>query len=44
MRPAQWQRAACTLAGRNLTRAEFLTYLPNGGSYHKTCPRWPSGT
>jgi hypothetical protein len=40
--PPSWQRAACRLAGRNLTRTEWKQYLP-GQVYRKTCPRWPAG-
>jgi WD40 repeat protein len=36
--PAHLARAACRLAGRNLTRAEWDTYLGELGDYHKTCP------
>jgi DNA-binding beta-propeller fold protein YncE len=31
--------AACALAGRNLTRAEWDSYLGKLGAYRKTCPR-----
>ena len=41
-RPASWQRTACRLAGRNLTRTEWAQYLP-GQAYRKTCPQWPAG-
>jgi WD40 repeat protein len=40
--PRSWQRAACRLAGRNLTRTEWKQYVP-GQSYRKTCPQWPAG-
>ena len=33
---------ACQRAGRNLTQAEWLRYLP-GSPYHKTCPNLPEG-
>jgi DNA-binding SARP family transcriptional activator/class 3 adenylate cyclase/WD40 repeat protein len=39
--PAAWREAACRLAGRNLTRAEWERYLPDGEPYHVTCPQWP---
>ena len=39
--PRQWQQAACQAAGRNLTQAEWHEYLPDGGSYQRTCPQWP---
>ena len=38
--PNSWQRTACRIAGRNLTRAEWTQYLP-GRPYHATCTRWP---
>lgn len=34
---------ACTIAGRNLTHAEWHTYLPNL-HYQRTCPQWPAGS
>jgi WD40 repeat protein len=37
-----WQRTACQLAGRNLTRAEWALYLPDQ-PYHATCAQWPAG-
>ncbi len=36
-----WMRAACTKAGRNLTRDEWRQLV--GGPYHRTCARWPPG-
>jgi WD40 repeat protein len=42
LRPRTWERQACAIAGRNLTRAEWHQYVGNSG-YHKTCPQWPSG-
>lgn len=36
--PAHLAAAACRLAGRNLTRLEWNTYLGDVGSYRKTCP------
>ena len=38
--PAAWERDACTIANRNLTRSEWTQYLP-GVPYHKTCPSLP---
>jgi WD40 repeat protein/DNA-binding SARP family transcriptional activator len=32
-----WEQRACTVAGRNLTRAEWTRYLP-GQSYTQVCP------
>ena len=40
--PSSWQRTACRLAGRNLTRAEWAQYFP-GQAYRSTCARWPAG-
>ena len=37
----QWATRACELAGRNLTRAEWDTYV--GGDYHRTCEQYPDG-
>ena len=34
---AAWEQRACTIAGRNLTRAEWTQYLP-GHSYTRVCP------
>jgi WD40 repeat protein len=34
---AAWERRACTVAGRNLTRAEWAKYLP-GQPYTRVCP------
>jgi WD40 repeat protein len=42
LRPQTWERQACTIAGRNLTRTEWHQYLGNT-AYHRTCPQWPSG-
>jgi WD40 repeat protein len=41
LRPETWERQACAIAGRNLTRAEWQQDVGNSG-YHKTCPQWPS--
>jgi WD40 repeat protein len=40
--PASWQRRACALAGRNLTRAEWGQYL-GSRPYEATCAQWPPG-
>ena len=42
IQPTHWRRAACRLAGRNLTATEWATYLPNAGTYHRTCEEWPA--
>ena len=34
---AAWEQRACTVAGRNLTRAEWTRYLP-GHPYSRICP------
>ena len=39
--PSRLARAACTLAGRNLSRAEWRLYLSRLGAYHRTCPGQP---
>jgi WD40 repeat protein/class 3 adenylate cyclase len=39
---ATWAGIACAAAGRNLTRAEWDQYLPNGGPYRATCPDYPT--
>ena len=36
--PARWVAAACALAGRNLTREEWDTFLGGLGPYEATCP------
>jgi WD40 repeat protein len=41
--PADWAAAACHIAGRNLSRAEWDQYF-EGRPYHATCPQWPQGT
>jgi WD40 repeat protein len=42
LNPDHWEAIACRLAGRNLTRAEWNTYLPQR-PYQATCPQWPDG-
>jgi hypothetical protein len=32
-----WRDAACELAGRRLTRAEWDQYLPSAGGYEPSC-------
>jgi WD40 repeat protein len=41
--PDEWQRRACEIAGRNLTREEWAELLPDQ-PYRKTCPAHPGGT
>jgi hypothetical protein len=36
MAPSAWLRAACAIAGRDLTRAEWDQYLP-GREWQPTC-------
>lgn len=43
LEPDLWREVACRVAGRNLTRQEWETYLPNAGDYRPTCPQWPGG-
>jgi WD40 repeat protein len=41
--PASWPRTACTVAGRNLTKAEWNRYLP-GEKYRRTCAEFGAGS
>ena len=36
--PTHWVEAACRIAGRNLTRDEWSTYIGDLARYHETCP------
>ena len=36
-----WRAAACAVAGRNLTRDEWATYLGDIATYRATCPQFP---
>jgi len=38
-----WAEHACSIAGRNLTQAEWQQYFPSR-PYHVTCPQWPAGS
>ncbi len=38
--PDHLAEAACRLAGRNLTGAEWATYLGSQAPYRDTCPTW----
>ena len=40
--PAHWEDAACRLAGRNLTPAEWAQYLGDLAPYRATCPSYPT--
>ena len=35
--PATWERRACAIAGRNLTRQEWAQFIP-GQNYTNACP------
>ena len=37
--PRHLARAACTVAGRNLTATEWKTYVGELGTFRKTCSR-----
>lgn len=39
--PRAWVAAACELAGRNLTRDEWATYVGDLADYRATCPDFP---
>ena len=41
--PAHWEPAACDLAGRNLTRAEWDQYVGDLLPYRATCTQYPVG-
>jgi hypothetical protein len=38
--PEHWVRAACELAGRNLSPDEWKTYIGDLAEYHATCPEF----
>ncbi len=38
-----WVERACTIAGRNLTVAEWDQFFPSR-PYEPTCPQWPAGS
>jgi hypothetical protein len=42
--PEHWMEAACRLAGRNLTDAEWDQYIGELAPYHQTCPQSPADT
>ena len=42
LRPDSWIASACSLAGRNLTRAEWDLYLGDLDTYRLTCPDFPA--
>jgi WD40 repeat protein len=41
--PGVWRQRACAAVGRNLTREEWVLYLPAGTPYRATCAQWPGG-
>jgi hypothetical protein len=43
LEPERLAAAACGVAGRNLTRAEWATYLPDE-PYRRSCPAYPAGS
>ena len=43
-RLSDWVADACRLAGRNLTRAEWDSFVGSDVPYERTCPQWPAGT
>jgi hypothetical protein len=40
--PDHWVDAACQVAGRNLSRAEWDQYMGDLAPYHRTCPEFPA--
>ncbi|MGZ6764698.1 MAG: nSTAND1 domain-containing NTPase [Nocardioidaceae bacterium] len=38
-----WAQRACSIAGRNLTRAEWTQFFPSR-PYEVTCPQWPAAS
>lgn len=38
-----WPDIACQVAGRNMTRAEWEQFGPQGEEYQVTCPQFPAG-
>ena len=42
LEPEPLEAAACRLAGRNLTLAEWATYMGEA-SYRRTCPGYAAG-
>jgi hypothetical protein len=39
--PDHWVEAACDLAGRNLTQAEWDQHIGDLAPYRTTCPQFP---
>ena len=42
--PTKWSQAACDVAGRNLTRPEWDTYIGKLEPYHAICPQFGDTT
>jgi hypothetical protein len=40
--PEHWEAAACRLAGRSLTHAEWDQYIGDLAPYRQTCPQYPA--
>jgi WD40 repeat protein len=40
--PASWTAAACDVAGRNLTRSEWVAHIGELAPYRQTCPEFPT--
>jgi len=41
LEPDEWVEAACRLAGRDLTRAEWVANIGDLADYRPTCPQFP---
>jgi hypothetical protein len=41
LRPERWRAAACEVAGRNLTRAEWESHIGDLAPYRATCDQFP---
>jgi WD40 repeat protein len=41
--PASWEKRACHIANRNLTKAEWVQFLGEDKPYQKFCPDLPEG-
>lgn len=41
--PKELAGAACRAAGRNMTRTQWATYMPDAG-YRQSCPDYPAGS
>ena len=43
MRPVDWERAACQVAGRDLSRRRWDQLVGKGVAYHATCAPFLQG-